>query len=161
MIKFYSFLLASVLTTAIACNNAPTTEVTEPEIQKPDNTASAEPTKTGLHFRTALKGGMKGDSLFFDISPDGKRLENLTFKGYWYCDGKLERENAAGPEGYFTVVDGKVDNHISEPPNGGATAWRFDLSANIDGKKASGNFRMNINGLGCNTGTLNWEAVAD
>jgi len=113
------------------------------------------------NFRGALTGGFKGDSIFFDVNADGTKLENLTFKGYWRCDGKLEMLSAAGPEGSFTLVNNKVDDHISEPPNGGATAWRFDLNASINGKEGSGTFRMNINGLGCNTGMLKWTAVAD
>jgi hypothetical protein len=157
----FSFLFTSIFVAVVACNNAEVTASNTADPKKVDPEVIAEPAKAGLHFRAALKGGMKGDSLFFDVSADGKRIENLTFKGYWYCDGKLERENAAGPEGYFTVVDGKVDTHISEPPNGGATAWRFDLKATIDGKKASGTFRMNINALRCNTGTLSWGASAD
>ena len=43
---------------------------------------------------------------------------------------------------------------------GGATAWRFDLDADVQGNKAKGTFRMNINALSCNTGRLSWEAVA-
>lgn len=110
------------------------------------------------HFKGTLVGGFKGDSIFFDVN--GSKLQNLTFKGYWRCSGKLEMMPAAGPAGSFTLVNGKVDDHISEPPNGGATAWRFDLKATVEGSKASGTFRMNINGLGCNTGMLKWEAVA-
>lgn len=157
----FSLLFTSLFVAVVACNNADVTVSNNVDTKKVDPEVTREPAKTSLHFRAALKGGMKGDSLFFDVSADGKRIENLMFKGYWYCDGKLERENAAGPEGYFTLVNGKVDTHISEPPNGGATAWRFDLNATVDGKKASGTFRMNINALRCNTGTLSWEAVAD
>ncbi len=136
------------------------TKITKAPAENVKKEVSEDPARS-RHYRGALQGGMKGDSIFFDVSADGKRLENLTFKGYWYCDGSLEQQNPAGPEGHFTIVDGKVDGHISEPPNGGATAWRFDLSATISGNKASGTFRMNINALRCNTGTLKWEAVAD
>ncbi|MEJ7675429.1 MAG: hypothetical protein WKF59_22645 [Chitinophagaceae bacterium] len=45
--------------------------------------------------------------------------------------------------------------------DGGATAWRFDLEATIEGNTANGKFRMNINALGCNTGTLQWTANAN
>jgi hypothetical protein len=111
------------------------------------------------HFAGALSNGMKGDSIFFDIPADGRSLQNLTFKGYWRCSGRLE-QMTAGPEGAFSVVGNKVDGHISEPPNGGSTAWRFDLKADIQGNKASGTFRMNINNLGCDTYLLNWTAQA-
>ncbi|MEJ7823339.1 MAG: hypothetical protein WKF85_13535 [Chitinophagaceae bacterium] len=39
--------------------------------------------------------------------------------------------------------------------------WRFDLEATIEGNTANGKFRMNINALGCNTGTLQWTANAN
>jgi hypothetical protein len=155
-----SLPVSFLLLIAIACNNNNDTQTMA------DNTnASASRTDASIpisrHFRGVLTGGMKGDSIFFDVSADGKQVENLTFKGYWYCDGKLERQNAAGPEGHFPIVDNKVDSHISEPPNGGATAWRFDLSADIKGNSASGTFRMNINALDCNTGMLHWTATVE
>lgn len=100
---------------------------------------------------------MKGDKISFDVSADGTKLENLTFTGYWRCSGKLE-QTIAGPEGSFDIVDGKVSGHISEPPGGGSTSWRFELNANIDGNNASGTFRMNINNLGCDSYLLKWTA---
>jgi hypothetical protein len=125
-----------------------------------DTPASGEVVKKIRHFAGPLSGGLKGDSIFFDINAAGTKLENLTFKGYWRCSGKLEMLRGAGPDGSFTITNNKVDDYISEPPNGGSTAWRFDLTAMINGNKASGTFRMNINGLGCNTGKLSWTAVA-
>ena len=125
--------------------------------------ATDEPTNTsvkaGRHFEGVISNGMKGDKISFDISDDGTKLQNLTFTGYWRCDGKLE-STTAGPEGAFEIVDGKVNGHISEPPNGGSTAWRFDLEAKIDGGKAEGSFRMNINNLGCDTYKLQWTATS-
>lgn len=141
---------------AAGCANASTNETATPTITNQEETP--EPPKF-RHYAGALSNGMKGDSLFFDVSADGKKLENLTFKGYWRCSGKLE-QTTVGPDGAFTIKGGKVDEHISEPPNGGSTAWRFDLQANIQGNKASGTFRMNINNLGCDTYKLNWTAVA-
>lgn len=111
------------------------------------------------HFEGVISNGMKGDKISFDISADGKKLENLTFTGYWRCSGKLE-QTTTGPDGAFDIVNGKVSGHISEPPNGGSTAWRFDLDATINGNKAEGTFRMNINNLGCDTYKLNWTAIA-
>lgn len=111
----------------------------------------------GKHFEGPFSNGMKGDKITFDISADGKKLINLTFKGYWRCSGKLE-SLTAGPKGGYDIVNGNVSGHISEPPNGGSTAWRFDLEAAIQGSKASGTFRMNINNLGCDTYKLKWTA---
>lgn len=149
----YYFLAVTIF---ISCNNT-----TDNSAGQNEYTTDSPKKKSSsiLHFRGALTGGMKGDSIFFDVNAD--KLENLMFKGYWYCDGKLTQERAAGPEGSFTIADNKIDNHISEPPNGGATAWRFDLKADIGNNEASGTFRMNINALGCNTGTLQWTAVPE
>ena len=110
------------------------------------------------HFEGPISNGMKGDSLFFDVSADGTKLENLTFKGYWRCDGVLE-QTTVGPDGDYQIANGKVGGHISEPPNGGATAWRFEVNAEIKESSASGTFRMNINALGCDTYKLEWTAV--
>lgn len=114
--------------------------------------------KTGMHFEGAVLNGMKGDSISFDISADGKILSNLTFKGYWRCGGRLE-STITGPEGVFTIIDNKVNDHISEPPNGGSTAWRYELEATINGNTAAGTFRMNINNLGCDSYKLQWTAT--
>lgn len=112
------------------------------------------------HFKGAFTNGMKGDSIFFNVSSDNKKLTNLTFKGYWRCSGKLEQV-LTGPDGSFDIVNGIVKGHISEPPNGGSTAWRFDIENTIEGKKAFGTFRMNINNLGCDTYLLEFTAVAE
>ena len=112
-----------------------------------------------LHFKGALVGGLKRDSIFFDVSANRKKLENLTFKGYWRCSGKLEQLRAVGPEGSFDIVNGVAKGHISDPPDGGSTAWRFDIDATIKGATATGTFRMNINNLGCDTYLLKFTAV--
>jgi hypothetical protein len=117
-------------------------------------------TNTSKHFIGVISNGMKGDSLFFDISPDGKKIENLTFKGYWRCSGKLE-QTTVGPEGIFNINNGLVNQALAEPPNGGSTAWRFELNATINETTAIGTFRMNINNLGCDTYKLQWTAIAE
>ncbi len=150
---------AIFITLLLACNNSEEKAVKNSPITNKADKEIGITDATLKHYKGALTGGMKGDSIFFDVN--GSKLENLTFKGYWRCNGRLTQERAAGPMGFFTLVNGKVNDHISEPPNGGATAWRFDLNASINGKTASGTFRMNINGLGCNTGTLQWTATAN
>lgn len=144
----------------LSCNSAPTNNTTSANPADNTNKKPATASKATRHFRGAFSNGMKGDSISFDVSADGTKLENLTFKGYWRCAGKLE-STIAGPDAAFTIKDGKVNDHILEPPGGGSTAWRFDLEANIDGARAEGNFRMNISNLDCNSYKLNWTAVAD
>lgn len=154
-----SFFL--LLVVFLSCNNSNGDNVASENMstkanEEPATLAGGNKTR---HFRGAINNGMKGDSIFFDVSADGRRLENLTFKGYWRCSGRLE-QITAGPEGGFTIVNSKVSDHISEPPDGGSTAWRFDLNAEIGDDKASGDFRMNINNLGCDTYKLKWAAVS-
>src|SRR5690606_20202486 len=111
-------------------------------------------------FKGTFTNGMKGDSIFFNVSPDNKKLTNLTFKGYWRCNGKLEQVST-GPDGSFDIEKGIAKGHISEHPNGGSTAWRFDIDAAINGDEALGTFRMNINNLGCDSYLLKFTAVAE
>ena len=114
--KFLIFLVINC-GAFIACNYTDTKEPTLNDLQGVTTLENS----TVTHFRGALTGGMKGDSIFFDVNASNTRLQNLTFKGYWRCGGKLERENAAGPTGSFTLVNGKVNDHISDPPDGGSS----------------------------------------
>ncbi len=147
-------MLSLITFACIACVDD-TSKNADTTVTKKEETAPP----ASRHFEGELTGGMKGDKISFDISKDGKKLENLTFTGYWRCSGKLE-STTAGPDGAFDIVSNKVSGHISEPPNGGSTAWRFDLDATINGNKAEGTFRMNINNLGCDTYLLKWTATA-
>lgn len=104
-----------------------------------------------------FSNGLKGATITFNISEDGKRLENLTFTGYWRCSGKLE-QITMGPEKSYPVKNGRVTGAITEPENGGATAFRFYLDGTIGQKSASGTLRINLNALGCDTYKLNWTA---
>ena len=149
--NFHSISLIGLL--LIACNFG---NIDQSATVKVNNTIE-NTDLASKHFEGSFSNGMKGDKISFDISADGKKLTNLTFKGYWRCSGKLE-SMTAGPKGAYEIVNGKVSGHISEPPNGGSTAWRFDLEADIQGSKASGTFRMNINNLGCDTYKLKWTA---
>lgn len=111
-------------------------------------------------FEGTFSNGMKGAKISFILSADGKKLKDLTFQGYWRCDGKLELTTVGPSENKsFPVINGKVDGIIVEPENGGATAFRFELHGTINGKQASGTFRMNINALACDTYKLNWTAA--
>lgn len=118
---------------------------------------ASEQAKGGAHYEGTFSNGYKGSKISFNISEDGTKLENLTFDGHWQCNGKLE-QTKVGPEKAYSIENGKVDGHITEPEGGGSTAWRFELTATFDGSKAEGTFRVNINNLGCDTYKLNWTA---
>ncbi len=108
-------------------------------------------------YEGPFTNGMKETFISFQVFNNGTELKDLTFKGYWRCDGKLELTKM-GPEGKFAIVNGKVKAHITQPEGGGATATRFELLANFSGNSAEGHFRMNINALNCDTYNLNWKA---
>ncbi|WP_162427981.1 hypothetical protein [Pontibacter pudoricolor] len=109
-------------------------------------------------FTGIISNGMKGDKISFILSADGKWVEEFTFDGYWRCDGRLEK-TTIGPEKRIPVKKGKISGIVVDPENGGSTAWRFDIQGSINGKKASGTFRMNINALRCDSYVLKWTAA--
>jgi hypothetical protein len=110
-------------------------------------------------YEGTFTNGYKGAKISFAISPDGKELQDLTFKGYWKCSSGIE-QTAIGPKKSFPIANGKIDGVVTEPEGGGSTAWRFELHGTIDKGTAQGTFRMNINNLGCDTYKLNWTATA-
>lgn len=138
--------------TLFACNNDKTA--------KSQNKAANEaPAGSGLagKWEGSFTNGMNETFISFEISEDGKELRELTFKGYWRCDGKLEH-TTLGPEKSFMVRGNKVEGTITEPEDGGASAIRYELQAEFKGGQAEGMFRMNINALACDTYKLNWTA---
>jgi len=152
MRKISSLLFFFIVFMACNSDKTPSTHKSEVENKK-------EEVQSGKHYEGEISNSMKGDKISFDVSPDGKKLQNLTFIGYWRCSGRLE-QTTAGPEGSFDIVNGKASGSISEPPNGGSTAWRFQIDATLNGNDAAGTFRMNINNLGCDSYLLKWTAVA-
>lgn len=149
-------LTALFCTFLFACNNnsAATGEQSSSSSSSSSATGSSA---TGGHWEGSFSNGMKGAKISFDISEDGKELKELTFQGYWRCDGKLDL-TTLGPEKSFSIESNKVDGVIVEPEGGGASATRYELHATINGTTAEGTFRMNINGLGCDTYKLSWTA---
>jgi hypothetical protein len=139
-----------------ACNNDKGTATQKTSSESSSSSANSSSNISG-QWEGNLSNGMKGAKISFEISEDGKELKDLTFQGYWRCGGKLDL-TTLGPEKSFTIENNKVDGVITEPEGGGASAARFELHATINGDKAEGTFRMNINGLGCDTYKLNWTA---
>ncbi len=110
-------------------------------------------------FTGTFSNGYKGAKLNFVLSADKKWIKDLTFTGYWRCGGSTE-SITAGPEKAFPIKDGQVDAVITDPENGGSSAFRFNLKGLIKGNIANGTFRMSITGLSCDTYLLNWTANA-
>ncbi|MFD2163171.1 hypothetical protein ACFSJU_12265 [Paradesertivirga mongoliensis] len=108
-------------------------------------------------FNGTFSNGYKGAKISFELSKDGKTIENLTFTGYWRCGSSTE-QITAGPEKSIPVKGGKVQAIIVDPENGGSSAFRFEIDGIIKGNAAQGTFRMSITGLSCDTYKLNWTA---
>lgn len=150
-------LTALFCTLFIACNNTTSNgQSAEPSSSSSSSSTGASTNSSG-HWEGSFSNGMKGAKISFDISDDGKELKELTFQGYWRCDGSLDL-TTLGPKKSFSIQNNKADGVIVEPEGGGASAIRYELHAVIKGNTAEGSFRMNINGLGCDTYKLNWTA---
>jgi len=108
-------------------------------------------------FTGTFSNGYKGARISFVLSADKKTIKDLTFTGHWRCSGSIE-SISAGPEKPIPVKNGEVRAVITDPENGGSTAFRFQFEGNIKGNSANGNFRMSITGLSCDTYLLNWTA---
>jgi hypothetical protein len=105
-------------------------------------------------WKGSFSNGMKGAKLSFEVS--GNELKDLTFEGYWHCDGKLDL-TTIGPEKSFTIKSGKVDGVIVEPEDGMAP-FRYEIHGRFDGEKASGTLKIDNVPAGCTTYKLNWTA---
>jgi len=97
---------------------------------------------------------MKGAKISFDV--EGNQLKELTFEGYWHCDGKLEL-TTIGPEENFEIKDNKTGGIIIEPKHG-AAPFRYKLHGSFDEDKAEGTLRITNIPAGCDTYKLNWTA---
>jgi hypothetical protein len=145
-------LSLSLLVLVFGCNDQ--------SVQKTAKKPASVPSSSSIsgHWNGSFTNGMKQTFISFDVSEDGKELKELTFTGYWRCDGKLD-QTTLGPKKTIAITDNKADGVITEPEGGGATAIRYELHASFNGDHAQGSFRMNINALGCDTYKLEWSAV--
>ena len=101
------------------------------------------------HWKGSFSNGMKGATISFDV--DGNQLKDLTFKGYWRCDGKLEL-TTIGPSAGYVIKGNTVDGTIKE------SGFYFEVHGNLNGNKASGTLRFAFVAGGCDTYKLNWTA---
>lgn len=140
-----------------ACNNDKNKNTEAASSESLSSSSSSSSSNISGHWEGNFSNGFKGAKISFDISDNQKELKELTFDGYWRCEGKLDL-TTLGPEKSFSIQNNKVDGVIVEPEGGGSTAVRFELHATIAGDSTVGTFRMNLNGLGCDTYKLNFSA---
>ena len=133
-----------------ACNNDKGAATQNVSTESSSSSASSSTNISG-HWEGSFSNGMKGAIISFDISEDGKELKDLTFQGYWRCDGKLEL-TTIGPEKGYTIKGKAVDGTVKE------SGFYFELHGTFNGNKASGTLRFAFVAGGCDTYKLNWTA---
>ena len=155
MKKTLSVTLYSVFLLA-ACNPSDNSSEEKEEV----NTASSARSKkqqvsaSDGHYTGTFSNGMKGNKISFDV--EGEEVKNLTFEGYWHCEGKLDL-TTLGPEQGFPIKGSKVDGRIKEPEDGIAPFF-FELHGTFDGDAAEGSLAIDNIAAGCTTYKLNWTA---
>lgn len=103
----------------------------------------------GTHWKGSFSNGMEGNQLSFDVQ--NGEVQNLTFKGYWYCDGKLE-QTTLGPKKGFVIRNKKADGVQKE------SGFYFELHGTFNGKEAAGTLRIAFVAGSCDTYELKWTA---
>jgi hypothetical protein len=105
----------------------------------------------------AASNGTRTEKISFLVSPDGRKLTELTFDGYWRCAGKVKRQ-VVGSDKSFPIVNGKAGGVVLDPPTG--DTWRFELEGDFSSTDAAADtFRMRINSPGCDAYQVQWAAA--
>ena len=138
-------LLSLLFTNCFACDSAPVKMGKEEKIVEAAKGSPASAT----HWKGSFSNGMKGATISFDV--EGNEVKNLTFQGYWRCDGKLELTKLGPGKGY-TIKGKAVDGTIKE------SGFYFELHGTFDGSKASGALRFAFVSGGCDAYKLDWTA---
>ena len=148
MKTFLSVSLFSLF--SLACNSSVNTTL-EPKEEITSATAKEEDGSVGAgHWTGNFSNGMKGAIISFDVVKN--EVKNLTFKGYWRCDGKLEL-TTIGPDAGYVIKGNAVDGTNKE------SGFYFELHGTFNGNKASGTLRFAFVAGGCDTYKLNWTAA--
>ena len=149
MKAFLSATLFSLL--SIACNSSVnTTAETKEEITSAITNKHDEGGAGAGSWKGTFSNGMKGATISFDVEKN--EVKNLTFKGYWRCDGKLEL-TTIGPDAGYVIKGNAVDGTNKE------SGFYFELHGTFNGNKASGTLRFAFVAGGCDTYKLNWTAA--
>ncbi|RYZ27452.1 MAG: hypothetical protein EOO10_12670 [Chitinophagaceae bacterium] len=146
---FLSVALFSAL--SMACNSsANTTADTKEEKTSAITTKEDNNNAAAGHWKGSFSNGMKGATISFDVEKN--QVKNLTFEGYWRCDGKLEL-TTIGPDAGYVIKGNAVDGTNKE------SGFYFELHGTFTGNKASGTLRFAFVAGGCDTYKLNWTAA--
>ena len=151
MKTFFSVALFSLF--SIACNSSVNTTAKTKE-EKSSAITNKDDSNTGAasHWKGSFSNGMKGAIISFDVEKN--EVKNLTFQGYWRCDGKLEL-TTIGPDAGYVIKGNAVDGTNKE------SGFYFELHGTFTGNKASGTLRFAFVAGGCDTYKLNWTATKE
>ena len=151
MKNIFSATLLAVL--FVSCNPSDDT-IKKKKSSTESSKESTEANASEGSWKGSFSNGLTGAKLSFDV--DGNELKDLTFQGYWRCEGKLDL-TTIGPEKSFTIKGDKVDGVIVEP-EGGLAPFRYEIHGTFDGDKAEGTLKIENVPAGCTTYKLNWTA---
>ena len=146
-------ILAAALFTllSVSCNSSDSTPLKSANGEKTIQAAATEAGSDAAagKWKGTFSNGLKGATISFEV--DGNQLKDLTFQGYWRCDGKLDL-TTIGPEKSYIIKGKAVDGTIKE------SGFYFELHGTFTGNKASGTLRFAFVAGACDTYKLNWTA---
>jgi hypothetical protein len=118
----------------------------------------AAPCQKPFYYEGKFQSGYRDTKISFNLSPDGKQLGELTFEGNMKCDSAIHPIKITTTKP-LVLTNGKVDATVSEPEDGGAASWHFEIHGFVLKGKATGTFRLHNQNLGCDTQKINWGAA--
>lgn len=111
-----------------------------------------------FYYEGEFQNGYRDTKISFNLSPDSKHITDVTFAGNIKCDSAIQQIKITSTK-QLVLTHGKVDGTVSEPEDGGAAAWHFEIHGFILKAKATGTFRLHNQNLGCDTQKINWGAA--
>jgi hypothetical protein len=111
-----------------------------------------------LSYEGEFQSGYRDTKISFNVSQDGKQVSDLSFSGNLKCDSSIQQIKITTSKP-LALTNGKVDGIVSDPEDGGPTAWHFEIHGFVLKGKATGTFRLHNTNLGCDTHKLKWSAA--
>jgi hypothetical protein len=143
-----------LLLTLAACGGGEPKAGTDGSADQAGTDAGSDPGASGLRtgrWRAAVTNGFKGDSLFFTVAPDGRRVTDVEFKGYWRCrEGGTKLMDTGHPPGDFPITGDSVSGEQRAPYLLWTLQGRF-----VGRDSATGTFRTEYH-TECDTYKLTW-----
>jgi hypothetical protein len=155
--------LALVLLAACAGGDADAADTTPSTVAAGDVSPVAAGPSRGTAPRAGrwagvAEGGYKGDSVLFTVSPDGREVTDVEFRGHWRCGPSpssrtIKRMDVGHVPGAFAIAPaGSFGEEKREP----YLLWT--LAGQFAGDSASGTIRIEYD-TECDTYKLAWTAA--